>query len=121
MVCPLIGTAVLGRVDTNLYHPSMAQSVVAAAVIRHFLSSTFLSMRKVNINSWSRFGDTPVKFQVVCPKLSRKRDCSPKRVNTSDALLIVALLVCDAGVSHKLSTCCAFTVMLLPITGIIQS
>ena len=28
----------------------------------------------------SRFGDTPVKFQVVCPKLSPKRDCSPKRV-----------------------------------------
>ena len=28
----------------------------------------------------SRFGDTPVKFQVVCPKLSPKQDCSPKRV-----------------------------------------
>ena len=28
----------------------------------------------------SRFGDTPLKFQVVCPKLSPKRDCSPKRV-----------------------------------------
>ena len=27
-----------------------------------------------------RFGDIPVKFQVGCPKLSPKRDCSPKRV-----------------------------------------
>ena len=27
-----------------------------------------------------RFGDTPVKFQVVCPKLSPERDCSPQRV-----------------------------------------
>ena len=31
----------------------------------------------------SRFGDTPVKFQVVCPKLSPKRDCSPKRVKST--------------------------------------
>ena len=29
----------------------------------------------------SRFGDTPLKFQVVCPQLSPKRDCGPKRVN----------------------------------------
>ena len=35
----------------------------------------------------SRFGDTPVKSQVVCPKLSRKRDCSPKRVK--DQIIIV--------------------------------
>ena len=27
----------------------------------------------------SRFGDTPLKFKVVCPELSPKRDCSPKR------------------------------------------
>ena len=31
----------------------------------------------------SRFGDTPLKFQVVCPQLSPKRDCGPKRVNNS--------------------------------------
>ena len=28
----------------------------------------------------SRFGDKPLKFQVSCPQLSRKRVCSPKRV-----------------------------------------
>ena len=28
----------------------------------------------------SRLGDKPLKFQVVCLQLSRKRDCSPKRV-----------------------------------------
>ena len=32
----------------------------------------------------SRFGDAPVKFQVVYPKLSPKRDCSPKRVKDPD-------------------------------------
>ena len=34
----------------------------------------------------SRFGDTPVKFKVVCPKLSPKRDCSPKRANPEPVL-----------------------------------
>ena len=28
----------------------------------------------------SRSGDTPVKFQVICPQLSPKRNCGPKRV-----------------------------------------
>ena len=28
----------------------------------------------------SRFGDEPVKLQVICPQLFPKRDCSPKRV-----------------------------------------
>ena len=28
----------------------------------------------------SRFGDTPLKFQVICPQLSPKRGCGPKRV-----------------------------------------
>ena len=28
----------------------------------------------------SRFGGKPLKFQVVCPQLSPRRDCSPKRV-----------------------------------------
>ena len=27
----------------------------------------------------SRIGDNPLKFQVICPQLSPKRDCSPKR------------------------------------------
>ena len=29
----------------------------------------------------SRFGDKAAKFQVICPQLPPKRDCSPKRVN----------------------------------------
>ena len=29
----------------------------------------------------SRFGDKALKFQVICPQLSPKRDCSFKRVN----------------------------------------
>ena len=28
----------------------------------------------------SRFGDKPLKFQVICLQLSPKRDCGPKRV-----------------------------------------
>ena len=30
----------------------------------------------------SRLGDTPLKFQAICPQLSPKRDYGPKRVNT---------------------------------------
>ena len=29
----------------------------------------------------SRFGDKELKFQVICPQLSPKRGCSPKRAN----------------------------------------
>ena len=30
----------------------------------------------------SRFGDKELKFQVICPELSPKRDCNPKRVKS---------------------------------------
>ena len=34
----------------------------------------------------SRFGDRALKFQVICPQLPPKRDCSPKRVKSSRGL-----------------------------------
>ena len=34
----------------------------------------------------SRFGDTPLKAQVVGPQFSPQRDCRPKRVNDVDGI-----------------------------------
>ena len=31
----------------------------------------------------SRFGDNALKFQVICPQLSPKRDCGPKTVKSN--------------------------------------
>ena len=44
-----------------------------------------MSREKLALNPFelhSRCGDKPLKFQVICPRLSPKRDCSPKRVKS---------------------------------------
>ena len=46
--------------------------------LRRYAKHTFML---TPLELQSRFGDTPAKFQVVCPKLSPKRDCGSKRVN----------------------------------------
>ena len=56
----------------TIHAPNVSDVFIFVVVV---LTLTLLALQ-------SRLGDTPVKFQVVCLKLSPKRDCSPKKVNS---------------------------------------
>ena len=58
-------------------------------------SCFLLGCRQVNpFRTPVPFGDTPVKFRVVYPKLSSQRDCSPKRGKTFPATAVITYCYC---------------------------
>ena len=81
-------TAVLLLPTMIMVNRSTATAATLLLVVGRDIYLNEHTARACTIRCWTPFktpvpfGDTPLKFQVVCPELSPKRDCSPKSVNT---------------------------------------
>ena len=63
--------------------------------ILYYINSAWTSQLLTPLEPQSRFGDKALKFQVICPQLSPKRDCSSKRVKLSSHLPRTARWWCE--------------------------